>query len=386
MLCGTGGIDVELHKKHAVALPPLNAGLARDLVTRSGLDPLLGRWRSRPAANEQALLDTLLKVSQMTCDLPAIAELDINPLLVDADGVVALDARVRLHRQVEAAAPLAIRPYPQNLEERVELAGSTLTVRPIRPEDGERLHAFYERATAADMRLRFFMARREVPHSELARYSQIDYDREMAFIAVAPPDGQGVQAMAGEVRARLRSRQPQGGVRHPDRDGLAGQGIGPPAAGQVGALSARARHGRDRGAVPAGEQRDGVTRAARGFRCASGAGFGHHEFAAAPGLKLNWRRTPDVQTHSCCRRRQQHLEPSGSSSLLQLDELANHERQSAMRLVRAQESCSRKRNRRGQCFPICKLGDAADGRLADRAYRVFGKEPLVAGDDDIREG
>jgi acetyltransferase len=201
MLCGTGGTDVELHKKHAVALPPLNAGLARDLVTRSGLDPLLGRWRSRPAANEQALLDTLLKVSQMTCDLPALAELDINPLLVDVEGAIALDARVRLHRQAEAAVPLAIRPYPQNLEEWVELAGSTLTIRPIRPEDGERLHAFYKRATSADMRLRFFMARREVPHSELARYSQIDYDREMTFIAVAPPDSEGRKPMVGEVRA-----------------------------------------------------------------------------------------------------------------------------------------------------------------------------------------
>ena len=201
MLCGTGGTEVELHKRHAVALPPLNAPLARDLVARSGLQPLLAPWRSRPAANQQALLDTLLKVSQLACDLPAIAELDINPLLVDAEGVIALDARVRLHPQGQAAASLAIRPYPQNLEERVALAGSALTIRPIRPEDGERLHAFYERAAAADMRLRFFMARREVPHSELARYSQIDYDREMTFIAVAPPDSEGRQPMVGEVRA-----------------------------------------------------------------------------------------------------------------------------------------------------------------------------------------
>lgn len=201
MLCGRGGTEVELYRQHAVALPPLNASLAHDLVARSGLEPLLARWRNRPAANEQALLDTLLKVSQMTCDLSAIAELDLNPLLVDANGVVALDARVRLHRPGHAAPPLAIRPYPQDLEERVELAGSALLIRPIRPEDGERLHAFYENATAADMRLRFFMARREVPHSELARYSQIDYDREMTFIVLAPPDSQGRQPMVGEVRA-----------------------------------------------------------------------------------------------------------------------------------------------------------------------------------------
>ncbi|MEO5669452.1 MAG: GNAT family N-acetyltransferase, partial [Ramlibacter sp.] len=81
------------------------------------------------------------------------------------------------------------------------VSGIPMLVRPIRPEDGERLSAFYANASPADMRLRFFMARREVPHSELARYCQIDYDREMTFVALAPKDEAGVQAMAGEVRA-----------------------------------------------------------------------------------------------------------------------------------------------------------------------------------------
>ena len=201
MLCGVGGVEVELHKQHAIALPPLNVGLGRDLLSRSGVAPLLAAWRSRPAADEQALLDTLVKVSQMACDLSAVAELDINPLLVDSSGVLALDARVRVYPAGHTAVPLSIRPYPQALEERIDLAGTALLVRPIRPEDGERLHEFYEMAPAGDMRLRFFMARREVPHSELARYSQIDYDREMTFIAVTPADSQGRQTMAGEVRA-----------------------------------------------------------------------------------------------------------------------------------------------------------------------------------------
>jgi acetyltransferase len=201
ILCGIGGVEVELHKRYAVALPPLNTSLARDLVARSGVGPLLAAWRSRPAADEPALLDTLLKVSQMACDLAAIAELDINPLLVDASGVVVLDARVRVHPPGHAAAPLSIRPYPQDLEERFEVAGSEILVRPIRPEDGERLHEFYDQTPANDMRLRFFMARRLVPRSELARYTQIDYDREMTFIALEPPDGQGREAMVGEVRA-----------------------------------------------------------------------------------------------------------------------------------------------------------------------------------------
>jgi acetyltransferase len=201
MLCGAGGTEVELKKQHALALPPLNASLARDLLARSGLGPVLARWRSRPAANEQAVIDTLLKVSQMACEQGAIAELDINPLLVDADGALALDARIRLHEPGAVVPPLAIRPYPMDLEEHLDLDGQRLLVRPIRPEDGERLQSFYRGAAPSDMRLRFFMSRREVPPSELARYSQIDYDREMTFVALCPPDADGGQAIAGEVRA-----------------------------------------------------------------------------------------------------------------------------------------------------------------------------------------
>jgi acetyltransferase len=200
ILCGSGGVDVELNHRSAIALPPLNALLAEDLIDRSGVRPMLRAWRGRAAASEPALVETLLKVSRLVCDLQEVAELDINPLLVDPHGVLALDARVRLHPG-KAHAPMAVRPYPEGLEESVTLEGCELLVRPIKPEDGERLHAFYEKASAADMRLRFFMARREVPASELARYTQIDYDREMTFIALGPPDAQGLRPMVGEVRA-----------------------------------------------------------------------------------------------------------------------------------------------------------------------------------------
>jgi acetyltransferase len=201
LLLGEGGIAVELYKNHAVALPPLNANLAGDMVTRSGLAPLLAGYRGKVAANEQALVTTLLRVSQMACELPWLAELDINPLLVDARGVLALDARIKLRAVVAGEGSLlAIRPYPSVLEERIQLAGCELIVRPIRPEDGQHLTAFYAKASPADMRLRFFMSRREVPHSELARYSQIDYDREMTFIALATSQA-GEQTMVAEARA-----------------------------------------------------------------------------------------------------------------------------------------------------------------------------------------
>ena len=203
VLFGEGGTAVELRKDRAVGLPPLNERLARDLIAQTQVAALLAGYRGHAAVDERALVSAMLKVSQMACDLPALAELDINPLLADAQGVLALDARVRVRRPVPGEpSRLAVRPYPVALEEKVAVHGVEFLLRPIRPQDGERLAAFYAGASPSDMRLRFFLARREVPHSELARYCQIDYEREMTFIALAPaPGADSAPAMAGEVRA-----------------------------------------------------------------------------------------------------------------------------------------------------------------------------------------
>jgi acetyltransferase len=197
VLFGEGGTAVELRRDRAIALPPLNDALAHDLIGKTQVARLLAGYRGKPAADMAALVGTLLRVSQMACDLPELAELDINPLLADAQGVVALDARIRVRRCAPGEpSRLAVRPYPAGLAQTVQLQGQVLQVRPIRPEDGERLKAFYAAASPEDLRLRFFSSRREVPLTELARYSQIDYDRDMTFIAL---DSAG--AMAGEVRA-----------------------------------------------------------------------------------------------------------------------------------------------------------------------------------------
>ncbi len=199
LLLGEGGIHVELRSNHAVALPPLNADLAHALIERSGLSPLLAGHRGRAASDIAALQQTLVRLSQLATDLCSdLAELDINPLWVDAAGVLAVDSRARLRRPDEPVAVLAIRPYPAELEELQPTRVGPVLLRPIRPEDGQRLAHFYAKASPADMRLRFFTARREVPHSELARYSQIDYDREMTFIAV--PADHADAPMLGEVR------------------------------------------------------------------------------------------------------------------------------------------------------------------------------------------
>jgi acetyltransferase len=201
ILFGAGGTSVEVVADRALALPPLNAPLARALIARTHISRLLAGWRDVPAADMSAIENVLIALAQLLAEEPRIAELDINPLLADASGVIALDARVR----VSAAAPggaarFAIRPYPQELIERFEWRGRKATMRPIRPEDEAQHLAFLERVEPADIRMRLFYTRRSIERSELARLTQIDYEREMAFIVTAPLEAGGEETL-GVVRA-----------------------------------------------------------------------------------------------------------------------------------------------------------------------------------------
>jgi acetyltransferase len=191
LMFGQGGTAVEVLADRAVALPPLNVPLARALVARTRIARLLGAWRDTPAVDEAALLGVLLAVSQLLADIPELAELDINPLLANEEGVVALDARIRLSAQRPAGAQnFAIRPYPAELVETVSWQGHELRLRPVRPEDEAQHRAFVEGLNPEDVRMRVFYSRRSIEHSELARLMQIDYEREMAFLAVTTaPDG-----------------------------------------------------------------------------------------------------------------------------------------------------------------------------------------------------
>ena len=159
----------------------------------------LAGYRDHPPARLDAVCDVLIAVSQLLADLPELAELDINPLWADADGVIALDARVRLRAsRPGGAAHFAITPYPAELAGTLDWHGRAIEVRPIRPEDEAQHRAFAEQLAPEDLRLRFFSSRRELPRSELARLTQIDYAREMAFIATAP--AAATDATAAEVR------------------------------------------------------------------------------------------------------------------------------------------------------------------------------------------
>ena len=201
LLFGQGGIAVEVLADRAIALPPLNRALARELIARTQVAKLLAGYRDRLPVNLDAVADVLIALSQMLADLPELAELDINPLWADHDGVIALDARLRVKCDAGAgAAQFAITPYPAELAVTVDWQGEAIVVRPIRPEDGPQHRAFIDVLQPKDLRLRFFSARRELAPTEMARLTQIDYAREMAFIAVRTlPDG-AAQTL-GVVRA-----------------------------------------------------------------------------------------------------------------------------------------------------------------------------------------
>ena len=186
ILFGQGGTAVEVIADRAVALPPLNPPLARALVAGTKVARLLAGWRDVPAADMDAIVATLCSVSALLAEVPEIAELDINPLLADASGVVALDARIRVSAKAPAgAAAFAIRPYPVELVQTVQWRDRSLVLRPIRPEDEARHLEFLNRLEPTDIRMRVFYSRQSIERTELARLTQIDYEREMAFVATA---------------------------------------------------------------------------------------------------------------------------------------------------------------------------------------------------------
>ena len=185
---GAGGTMIELIHDRSMELPPLNQFLARRLIERSRAAVTLGEYRGAPAADIEALEQVLLRVSEMVCALPHLREMDINPIIVDETGVVAVDARIVLDHAPPGAGNyqhLAILPYPKAHEREWPMKGGGLyTIRPIQPDDADMLQAFVRAMTPESRYFRFVSAMTELPPSMLARYTLIDYDREMALVAV----------------------------------------------------------------------------------------------------------------------------------------------------------------------------------------------------------
>ena len=225
---GRGGTAVEVINDKALALPPLDLQLARDLIERTRVSRLLRAYRDVPAAKQDAVALVLVKLAQMAADLPEIRELDINPLLADESGVLAVDARVsvgHVERKFKGAGPanFAVRPYPSQWQRHLEVkAGWRVFVRPIRPEDEPLIHEMLRHVTSHDLRLRFFAPMKEFTHEFIARLTQLDYARAMAFVAFDEATNQ----MVGVVRIHSDSIYETGEYAILLRSDLKGRGLG----------------------------------------------------------------------------------------------------------------------------------------------------------------
>jgi len=227
VLFGQGGTAVEAVADHAVGLPPLNMVLARDLISRTRISRLLTGYRGRPPADISAISRTLIQLSHLIADIPQIVELDINPLLADDRGVLALDARMGLApSDATSLDRFAIRPYPEELEEWISWQGREVLLRPIRPEDGAQHIEFFNALDPDDVRYRVFMRMREVRPSQLARLTQIDYDREMAFVAIGEREPGRFETL-GVVRAIADPDNVTAEFAIIVRSDLKGKGLGP---------------------------------------------------------------------------------------------------------------------------------------------------------------
>ncbi len=225
---GHGGTAVEVIDDKALGLPPLDLGLAHNLISRTRVSRLLKAYRNVPAANEADVDLVLVKLAQLAADLPEIREIDINPLLADQDGALALDARVAVATsKPKYKGPghprFAIRPYPKEWERRLVYdKGSPVLVRPVRPEDEAMFRKFFKNVTPGDMRLRYFAPIKRIGHAFLARLTQLDYARAIAFVAI----DEASEEMFGVVRLLADANYEAGEYAIMVRSDLKGRGLG----------------------------------------------------------------------------------------------------------------------------------------------------------------
>jgi acetyltransferase len=189
---GTGGVTTELLKDFSIGFPPLNQVLARRLMDRTAIYKQMKS--SGRSVNEKVLEEVLVKFSQLVIDYPEIKEIDVNPLIADEEGIVAVDARVvidpeRILQQVQPHEHLVIAPYPEKYVTQWSLRdGTPVILRPIKPEDETLFYELFKSLSEETMRFRFFQIIKEMSHETLTRYCNIDYDREIAIVAEVQKD------------------------------------------------------------------------------------------------------------------------------------------------------------------------------------------------------
>ncbi|MBP5987566.1 MAG: bifunctional acetate--CoA ligase family protein/GNAT family N-acetyltransferase [Azonexus sp.] len=203
---GAGGFDVEIFSDRSVALPPLNKFLARDLINSTRAAKILGQFHNMPPADVEAIIEVLLCISEMVCELPWIQELDLNPLIVDENGAIAADARIVIDHTASSSgdryAHMSIYPYPVHLiQDWTMNDGKVVTIRPIRPEDADMEQEFVKNMSDESRYYRFMDTLRELTQTMLVRFTQIDYDREMALVATVPNESEpGKELQIGVAR------------------------------------------------------------------------------------------------------------------------------------------------------------------------------------------
>ena len=225
---GRGGTAAEVIADRALDLVPLDLNLARSMIAETRVSRLLAGYRNRPPADRDAIALTLVKLSQLAADIPEVRELDLNPILADQTGVVVLDARIRVRPLAGRAGRignprLAIRPYPKEWERELTLKdGRKALARPVRPEDEALYPDFFTEVTPQDLRLRFFAPIKDFSHAFLARLTQLDYARAIAFAAIEETSGK----MLGAVRLHADPDHRTGEYAILLRSNLKGQGLG----------------------------------------------------------------------------------------------------------------------------------------------------------------
>lgn len=225
---GQGGTSVEVVGDRALDLVPIDMNLAHKMIAETRVSRVMAGYRNRPPVDEYAVALTLCRLSQLACDVPEIRELDLNPIVADHEGVICLDARVRIApitvRSGKIGHPrLAIRPYPEEWERTTALKdGREVLMRPIRPEDEALYPDFFTEVTPEDLRLRFFAPIKDFSHAFLAKLTQLDYERAIAFAAIETATGR----LLGVVRLHADPDHVTGEYAILLRSNLKGQGLG----------------------------------------------------------------------------------------------------------------------------------------------------------------
>ncbi len=224
LVFGVGGYTVDVLADRNVTIPPLNLALAREVVKRSRVYRIIAENSYQVERDVDHLSELLLRLSDMVVDLPQLQTLEINPLLLNKRGLLAVDYTATIGEP----HPPAISPYPEYLTEQITLqrSGRAAILRPIRGEDEPAHLEFYNKLSPESIRLRYFYSRGVPTHDELATWTQIDYDREMAFIVSALKfDGSGYETL-GVVRAVTDADNVRAEFSVVIRDDLQGEGLG----------------------------------------------------------------------------------------------------------------------------------------------------------------